>query len=364
MIDLGLGNPDPALFPLDLLRQSAQAELARRDPLPLQYGLEQGSGCFRAALAHFLAQAYRFPVSPERLFITAGASSALDLLCTLYTRPGDTIFVEEPSYFLALRIFADHGLRPVSIEMDADGLCLDDLDEKLASHPPRLLYSVPTFQNPSGRTLSAARRAALVERAQRRGFLLIADEVYHCLDHGSPSPPPLAAWAEEVEQVVSVGSCSKILAPGVRLGWVQAHPAVIQRLALCGLLDSGGGLNPFMSALLRELVESGGLADHVNHLRAAYAARAAALTQALSRHLPAARFEPPQGGFFVWVRLPGVDTAALRPVAQANGVDFRPGRLFSSRAGLGEFMRLCFAHYPPGEIEAGVKRLATNFGTA
>jgi DNA-binding transcriptional MocR family regulator len=358
MIDLGLGNPDPSLFPFDLLGQSAQAELARRDPRPLQYGLEQGDGYFRAALADFLAQAYRTPVHPGRLFISAGASSALDLLCTLYTQPGDTIFVEEPSYFLALRIFADHGLRPVSIAMDAHGLNLDDLDEKLASHRPRLLYSVPVFQNPSGRRLSAERRAGLVERAARHNFLLVADEVYHCLDHGTPPPPPLAAWAEESQQVVSIGSFSKILAPGVRLGWVQAHAAVIKRLALCGLLDSGGGLNPFMSALVRELVESGGLAQHAARLRAEYAARAAALTQALMRHLPAAQFEPPQGGFFAWARLPGVDTAALRPVAQAHGVDIRPGRLFSSQGGLGEYMRLCFAHYPPQEIEAGVRRLA------
>jgi DNA-binding transcriptional MocR family regulator len=174
-IDLGMGNPDFDLLPMDLLRQSAEAYFTTSDPRYLQYGVEQGDGYFRGALANFLTTAYGTCVNPDLLFVTAGASSALDLLCTLYTRPGDMIFVEEPSYFLALRIFEDHGLRLVPIPMDDDGLRLDALEEKLAEFRPKFIYIIPTFQNPSGRTLSQVRREKLVEWAQRYNFLVVAD---------------------------------------------------------------------------------------------------------------------------------------------------------------------------------------------
>ena len=128
-IDLGMGNPDLDLLPIEILRESAESFFRKGDPRYLQYGLEQGDGYFRLALAEFLTNAYEHPVDQEMLFVTAGASSALDLLCTLFTRPGDMIFVEEPSYFLALRIFSDHGLRAIPISMDDDGLRIDEFDD-------------------------------------------------------------------------------------------------------------------------------------------------------------------------------------------------------------------------------------------
>jgi DNA-binding transcriptional MocR family regulator len=356
-IDLGIGNPDFDLLPLELLHHSAETYFATGDPRSLQYGLEQGDGYFRRALANFLTVAYGTRMDPELLFVTAGASSALDLLCTLYTRPGDLIFVEEPSYFLALRIFEDHGLRIVPIPMDDDGLRLDALDEKLAEFPPKLIYIIPTFQNPSGLTLSQARREKLVDRAQHYDFLVVADEVYHFLPYTQTPPQPFAAFTEGVEQVISVNSFSKILAPGLRLGWIQAHGTVIKRLAGSGLLDSGGGMNPFTSALVRGLIESGGLEKNITSLRREYARRLNALDAALRQHLPAAEYTRPQGGFFFWVRLPGVDATELRRKAQGFCVDLRQGELFSSRKGMRDYIRLSFCFYGPEAIEEGVRRL-------
>jgi 2-aminoadipate transaminase len=357
VIDLGLGDPDEGLFPLELLQHSAEAYFASGDRQSLQYGAEPGNGNFRLALAGFLARASGASVDPQTLFVTAGASSALDLVCTLYTRPGDTIFVEEPSYFLALRIFADHGLRATPIPIDDDGLSLEALEEALTRQRPKLLYTVPTFQNPSGRTLSQARREKLVELAQRDNFLLVADEVYQFLAYTQAPPQPFSAFVGQVEQVISVNSFSKILAPGLRLGWLQAHPAVIQRLAGSGLLYSGGGMNPYTSALLHSLIQSGGLEHNIQRLRAEYASRLQALEAALRRHLPQAQYATPHGGFFFWVRLPGVQAAELRSKARECQVDFRPGALFSSREGLSDYVRLAFCYYGPGEIEEGVKRL-------
>jgi 2-aminoadipate transaminase len=356
-IDLGIGNPDFDLLPLELLHQSAETYFSSADQRSLQYGREQGDGYFCRALADFLTAAYGDRLDPNLLFVTTGASSALDLLCTLYTRPGDTIFVEEPSYFLALRIFEDHGLRVVPIPMDADGLSLDALEEQLSAYLPKFIYLIPTFQNPSGLTLSSVRREKLVEWARRYNFLVVADEVYQLLAYTQTPPPAFAAFTESVEQVISVNSFSKILAPGLRLGWIQANPKVIKCLAGCGLLDSGGGLNPFTSALVRWLIESGGLEQNIAALRMEYGKRLVALDTALRQYLPAAEYTLPRGGFFFWVRLPGVAAAELRPLAQKFKVDFRPGTLFSNRLGLGDYFRLSFCFYDSATLEEGVMRL-------
>jgi DNA-binding transcriptional MocR family regulator len=175
-------------------------------------------------------------MKPESLFVTNGVSKALDLICTLFTKAGDTIFVEEPTYFLALRIFADHHLNVISVDTDENGLIIEALEEKLAEFHPKFLYLIPTFQNPTGQTLPQGRRDRLVELAQNHEFLLVADEVYHLLSYTERPPKSFAAYID-VENVISLGSFSKILAPGLRLGWLQAHPNKIKRFNTCGLLD-------------------------------------------------------------------------------------------------------------------------------
>ncbi|MCJ7537332.1 MAG: PLP-dependent aminotransferase family protein [Anaerolineales bacterium] len=362
VIDLGMGNPDFDLLPVDLLRQSAETYFSTSDPRPLQYGIEQGDGYFRQSLAGFLSTRYGTGVDPDLLFITAGASSALDLLCTLFTQPGEVIFVEEPTYFLALRIFEDHGLRVVPIPMDADGLRLDVLEQRLTEFNPKFIYIIPVFQNPSGRTLSQDRRQKLVGLAQRENFLVVADEAYQFLAYSQSPPESFAVYTRDVEQIVSVNSFSKILAPGLRLGWIQAHGTVIERLSSSGLLESGGGMNPFTSALVRGLIESGGLDENITNLRRDYSQRLTAMDAALRTYLPTAEYTLPQGGFFFWVNLPGVDAADLRSRAQEFQVDFRQGALFSSQAGMRDYLRLGFCFYDSAAIEEGVKRLGDCIG--
>jgi 2-aminoadipate transaminase len=356
-IDLGMGNPDLKLLPLELLHQSAETHFTKGDSRSLQYGAEQGNGFFRNTLSDFLGNAYSATVNPDLLFVNTGVSSALDLLCTLYTQPGDLIFVEEPTYFLALRIFKDHSLHMIPIPMDEDGMNVDALEEKLAESLPKFIYTIPTFQNPSGSTLSQVRREKLVELAKRYNFLVIADEVYHLLHYTETPPAPFSTFVNEVQQIISVNSFSKILAPGLRLGWIQAHESIIKRLIGCGMLDSGGGMNPFMSALVRGLIESGGLEENITYLRTEYTSRLNALDGALHQYLPQAEYIVPNGGFFIWIRLPVVDTSELRSKAQALDVDIRPGALFSSENGLSEYTRLCFSYYEPDDLVEGVIRL-------
>jgi len=372
VIDLGLGHPGNDLLPLALMEQAAAHRFALGDPSFLQYGGEAGSPHFREHLAHFLERTTGVPADSDSFLITNGISQALDLICTRFTQPGDTVVVEEPTYFLALRIFADHGLRVLGVPVDADGLMTDALEELLrAGERPVLLYTIPTYQNPSGVTLSAERRQRLLELSRACGFRIVADEVYHLLSFDGAPPPPFAAWAHE-PSVLALGSFSKILAPGLRLGWLQAAPEPLRHLAGSGLLDSGGGLNPFTSALVQSVLELNLLEPNVAHLKATYRLRRDVLAAALREHLPQARCVLPSGGYFFWVDLgDGVDAAALAARTAQTGVGLRSGDRFvppqsqrhaagavSHLSPLQAIARLCFAYYAPAELEEGVRRLA------
>jgi DNA-binding transcriptional MocR family regulator len=357
VIDLGLGDPPLSLLPLDLIRDAAKARLSQDDNSFLQYGVEQGDGNFRLALANFLSKGYDFEVKPESLFVTNGISKAVDLICTLFTQAGDTIFVEEPTYFLALRIFADHHLNVISLDTDENGLVIESLEEKLDEFHPKFLYLIPTYQNPTGMTLPQERRNYLVKLAQEHDFIIMADEVYHLLSYTQAPPKSFAAYID-VENIISLGSFSKILAPGLRLGWLQAHPETIKRFNTCGFLDSGGGLNPFTSAIVSGIIESGGLENNINTLIDVYSSRIKVMDSALQQHLPDLKYATPRGGYFFWLSLPAkIDTKELRKNVQSFKVDFRPGTLFSSKGGLRNYIRLCYVHYEEGEIEEGIRRL-------
>jgi 2-aminoadipate transaminase len=357
VIDLGVGQPQLALLPLERLRRAAERRFNLQDASFLQYGAEQGDGYLRKELAAFLSQEYACPVLPETLFITNGASSGLDLTCTLFTRPGDTIFVEEPSYFLALRIFADHHLRPVPIPVDENGLIVAALEEALKKYRPALVYTIPAFQNPSGYTLSAERRKRLAQLSRAHNFLIVADEVYHLLNFAEKPPMAFAGYLEW-GNIISLGSFSKILAPGLRLGWIQTDPVRARAFVACGLVDSGGGLNPFTSAVVRGLLETDELRENIQQLRTIYQGRVTALHTALQKHLPGVVYAIPRGGYFFWIRLPqGRDAEALLKRAEEFKVSFRPGIRFSSSAGLRDFARLCFAYYEADQLAEGIERL-------
>lgn len=359
MIDLGIGQPGFDLLPQSELRLAAAQRLAQEDVTLLSYGFEQGDGYFRQALAGFLSEEYGCDVASDELFVTAGASQALDLICTLLTQPGDTIFVEEPSYFLALRIFADHGLNVVGLPTDEHGLVVEALEEQLTTLRPRFVYVIPTFQNPASTVLTEARRQRLVELSVEHDFFVVADEVYHALHYTETPPAPLAAYGGE-GTVLSLGSFSKILAPGLRLGWIHAAPQQLERFVLCGLVDSGGSLNHFTANIVRSALEMGLQQSYLAGLRAIYRSRIATLDGALRAHLPGdVTFRTPGGGYFFWLQLPGgVDTDALLPQAHAHNVGYQPGVRFSSTGGLTDCLRLSFAFYNEEQLCEGAERLA------
>ena len=357
VIDLGVGQPQLSLLPIDLMRQAAEDRFASGESDFLQYGAEQGDGLFRCELARFLTHGYGFEVNPDDLFITNGASLSLDLICTLYSKPGDIVFIEEPSYFLALRTLENHGLKPVPIPQDIDGLSIEALERALQIQRPAFLYTIPTFQNPSGASLSLSKRLRLAEISQQYDLLVVADEVYHLLDYHAQDIQPLAKFSPQAN-IISLGSFSKILAPGLRLGWIQTSQSRAVHFSRAGLLSSGGGLNPFTSAIVRGILENGGLETNITKLKNIYRQRIVAMTEALSTHIPQAQFQVPLGGYFFWVRLPDVyDTQAHLPTAERYKVCYRPGAYFSVCGGQKDFVRLSFAYYPTDTLVEGVFRL-------
>jgi 2-aminoadipate transaminase len=356
-IDLGLGDPQFSLLPMDLIRRAAEERLGQNDPEFLQYGAVQGDGTFRQSLAKFLSHGYVCPVEPGSLFITNGASIGLHLICTFFTRPGDTVFVEEPTYFIALRIFADHDLRLVPIHTDENGLLIDSVEEELTKSHPKFLYIIPTYQNPTGHTLSTERRERLVSLSRQHDFLVVADEVYHFLSYSGQPPKPFAADIE-TGNIISLGSFSKILAPGLRLGWIQANAGIIHRFVNSGLLDSGGGMNPFTSAIVCRVLETGGLDDNIAKLIATYRLRVAVMDAALRLNLPDVEYTLPQGGYFFWIHLPnGIKAGKFQHRAEEFKVGFRPGALFSCQGGMQDYIRLSYVFYEPDKLEQGVLRL-------
>lgn len=356
VIDLGIGQPGSDVLPLELLQQATQHALQNADRNILQYGVETGDDYFRSSLASFLTTHYGEEVKLESILITNGISQALGMICTVFTKPGDTIFIEEPTYFLALTIFADYGVNIVSVPVDEHGLKVDNLEPLLKKHKPKFIYTIPTFQNPSGITLSVGRREKLLELAQKYNVLIVADEVYHLLSYSETPPKPLGCFGSE--HVVSLGSFSKILAPGLRLGWVQTSEKLRQRLENYGVIASGGGLNPFTSAIVRGVIELGLQASYLTHLKRIYRERSSLLVQAIREHLQELQIEDVQGGYFVWLRLSDIDTTELLTKAKLYKVGFQPGVKFSSSGQLKDCLRLCFAFYDGDKLQEGVKRLA------
>jgi DNA-binding transcriptional MocR family regulator len=361
-INFSVGQPSADLLPLGLLAGGCKRFFADAAPFDLNYGQRQGDARFRAALAGFLAKAGNVAVDPDSLMLTGGISQALDFACSRLAKAGEVIFVEEPSYPFAFPIFRDHGLEIVGVPVDAGGMDVDSLEQLLRQHRPTLLYTIPAFHNPTGRVLEAARRERLAALSRDHGFTILADEVYQLLYHGAP-PPPSFGTLTAAGNVVALGTFSKILAPALRLGWIQASPAPMQRLLASGALISGGNFNHFTSHVVRKVMESGDLAAFVDTLRARYAERAEAMDAALRKHLSGVlRWAKPGGGYFFWLELPeGADAAAFEAAARAAGTGFLPGAACSNAGGQRHCLRLSFAHYSVSDIHEGIARLKRAF---
>ncbi|KAH7484544.1 hypothetical protein PRIC1_003855 [Phytophthora ramorum] len=371
VINFGIGQPSPSLLPLDVLRSAAMDRLKpTQDPVVLQYGAAKGFVGFREEIAKVLAGAES--VDLETLMVTAGNSQAISHAAMVFSKTSKRVFVEEPTYFLAHGIFRELGLDMKGIHAGEGGIDLDVLEDKLAAGDvPAFLYTIPFFHNPTGAVMSPDRCKRLVALAQKYGFRIISDEPYNLLHLDGGALPSLASY-DDSGLVVSLGSFSKILAPGLRLGWAQSSTDTIQALSTIGALRSGGGQNPVTAALVHTVLEQDQLLPHIEHLKSVFRCRRAAMCSSLREHCPDVAFVEPSGGYFVWLHLPdGVHTEVLLEEATTHhGVAFTPGTRcslgtlygdgddgVSTGSAMTRCARLSFAFYNENEIRMGVQRL-------
>jgi DNA-binding transcriptional MocR family regulator len=248
----------------------------------------------------------------------------------------------------------------VGVPLDGDGLDVDELENRLGTERPTIVYTVPSYHNPAGQTMPESRRRRLVELSREHGFVIAADEVYQMLAYDEEPPPAMGTMISD-GNVLSLGTFSKILAPGLRLGWIQSSPELMDRMLQNGAVCSGGSFNHFSSMVVKRAIESGDQDAHIEHLHATFSRRIEAMDSALREHVgDAARWLRPKGGYFFWLELDeDIDAEELRTRADEYGVGFEPGSISSHREGLRNCLRLCFAMYDEDTIREGVERLAS-----
>lgn len=362
VIELTYGSPDPALLPVEMVRAATGAALDAAGAGMLGYGLVEGPPALRRRIAARIAAREGRTVDPSEILVSGGNSQALEQVLTAFAAPSDVVLVESPTYNLALGILRDHPVEIRSLPLDEDGLDIEALEAVLTrlrrrGRPARLLYTIPTYHNPTGVCLSGPRRRRLLELASEHDLLLVEDDVYRELAYDGDAPTSL--WALDPEApVVRLGSFSKSLAPGLRVGWMNARRDLRERLLAAGVLDSGGCVSQFAAAVVGEALAGDVYDEHIAGLRRAYASRRDALVAELREHLPAGcDFAAPAGGFFVWVGLPtGLSAADLLPLAESRGVAFAPGTSFSGDGDDGS-LRLAFSLYDEERLRLGARSL-------
>ena len=356
VLSLAGGLPAAAALPRERIAEAAARALT--GSAAVQYSETAGIAGLREVVAAHETDRIGRPVTPTDVVVTSGSQQALDLVARALLDPGDPVVVEDPVYVGALQVLQAAGAEVHPVPLDADGLRVDLLGERLAAGlRPRLVHTVASFHNPRGVTLSQERRRALVELAERYGFLVVEDDPYGLLAFDGAPPLPVAAHGD---RVVRLGSASKVLAPALRVGWLTGPPALataVERLKqstdLCG-----SSLTQAITAEL--LADEPWFTAHVAGLRTANAQRAQALTAAVDAELgDRVVRSTPTGGMFVWMDFTdGTDTTALLPRAVEQGVGFVPGSAFATDGGFTSSARLCFATYPPTELAEAVRRLA------
>jgi 2-aminoadipate transaminase len=359
VISFAGGLPAPELFDLDGLRAAFDRVLSTPDGRRhLQYAPTEGNPDLRAQVADRMTRR-GLPTTADDLLITTGSQQALTLVAAALLDPGAVVAIEEPTYLAALQCFQMAGARIVPVRSDEDGIDPDALADVLDASQPRLLYLVPTFANPTGRTLTAARRRAVAELAAAHGTWVVEDDPYGELRYRGSPVPALAAEPAAADQMLHLGSFSKIAAPGLRLGWVRS-PAALRPALTVAKQAADLHTSTIDQAAAAAYLAATDLDAHVRGLRDAYRARRDAMIAAMpSTAPPGSTWTDPDGGMFTWLRLPGrVDTAALLPRALERDVAFVPGAPFYAASPDPATLRLSFTTHTPAEITEGMRRLA------
>ncbi|WP_291518283.1 PLP-dependent aminotransferase family protein [Acidovorax sp.] len=366
IISFAGGFPDSAMFDVEGIRAASNAALTEEPGAALQYGATEGYNPLREQLAAFMASKGAQDVAADNLIVTTGSQQALDLLGKTLISPGDKVIVEGPTFLATIQCFRLYGAELISAPIDGNGVKTDELEKLIAEHKPKFVYLIPTFGNPSGAMLSLERRKAVLEMAVRHNTLVVEDDPYGDLYFGDAPPPSLLALSATVpgsrELLVHCGSLSKVLSPGLRVGWMIAPAELLAKATMCKQF-SDAHTSTFAQAAAAQYLKAGRMPATLANVRKVYAERAQAMGDALRSELgDAVDFVQPQGGLFVWARLTGAggkvaDGNVLAKRAIEKGVAFVPGTPFFCAHPDHATFRLSFATADVDRIREGVARL-------
>jgi 2-aminoadipate transaminase len=364
-ISLRLGHPDPATLATTDFQEAVRRVMASPQARQtLAYGNEQGDLDLIDYLTKLINQEQRLSLQAGNIAITAGSTGAVDMITRLYTHPGDAVIVEAPTYVDTLHVFRDHDVVLYSVPMDDEGMQPDALERlltRLSAEGRRLglLYTIPNFHNPTGITTSEARRRQIVEIARRYELLIVEDDVYRDLVFEGTIPPSYLALAGE-DHAMQIGSVSKTIAPGLRVGWIATSAERVQDFVNCGTSLMGGGANPLAAQIVAEFGRSGSWSRHLASICSLYQSRRDTLLAALKQFMPdSVRWTQPEGGYFVWLTLPeGCDGTIIKARANERGVLVSAGEGFFVNPDEGKrYLRLTYSFASLPDIEMGVRIL-------
>jgi DNA-binding transcriptional MocR family regulator len=365
IISFAGGFPDPALFDVEGIAESSRAVLAGNPGPVLQYGATEGYQPLREGISRFMA-AKGSRVAPDGLIVTTGSQQALDLIGKTLISPGDKVIVEAPTFLATIQCFRLYGANIIGAPIDADGVDVDKLEQLIEEHKPKLVYLIPTFGNPSGATLSLARRKRILEIAARTKTVVVEDDPYGELYFDQPPPPSMLALSDGVpgsrDWLVHCGSFSKILSPGLRVGWMIAPTELLAKATMCKQFSDAHTSN-LTQAIAAHYLTLNRLDGALAKVRKTYAERAAVMAASLRRELgDAIAFNKPQGGMFFWARLTGArgqisSAPDFAKRAIDKGVAFVPGAPFYAHDPDLSTLRLSFATVGLEKIEEGIGRL-------
>ncbi len=365
IISFAGGFPDPALFDVQGIAESANAVLTGQAGAVLQYGATEGYQPLREGICGFMGNKGA-SVAPDGLIVTTGSQQALDLIGKTLISPGDKVIVEAPTFLATIQCFRLYGAQLIGAPIDADGVDVDELEKLIIEHKPKLVYLIPTFGNPSGATLSLARRKRILELAARTQTLVVEDDPYGELYFDQPPPPSLLALSAQVsgsrDWLAHCGSFSKILSPGLRVGWLIAPSELLAKATMCKQFSDAHTSN-LSQAIAAHYLTLNRLDAALAVVKKTYAERATKMAQALRRELgDAVNFNEPHGGMFFWARLTGSrgqgnNAAEFAKRAIDHGVAFVPGAPFYAHDPDPATLRLSFATVGVDKIEEGIGRL-------
>lgn len=356
VISFAGGLPAPELFPVEDLKKVTNEVYDESGREALQYSIAAGYPKLREQIAKRMNRS-GIKCDIDNIMITTGSQQSIDLTAKLFVNPGDTVIVEQPTYLCALDVFRSYGAHMVGVPMDDDGMKMDALEQAVKDNPnTKFIYTVPSFQNPTGRTMTADRRQKMIEIADKYNIMILEDDPYGAIRFAGKDVAPVKTYDHD-ERVIYMSTFSKILAPGLRIGWIVAEKTLVKKFTLMKQTVDVHSDNLTQHIIAKYMAEYN-IDDHIAKIRDVYRRREGLMMDAIEKYFPKdARYSHPEGGLFIWVEVPGVDTQSLFNTCIDHDVAFVPGEPFYADKVIPGTFRLNYSNMQDDKIVTGIERL-------